>query len=96
MSSTFRLTTDAPEWVPDLPRDYRGGSGTVTEEAGVIQEDDNGNTYWKAFQLIEMEGGNDIIRPAYYTEGGNYQNKPLMLPPDVMADLTEFAEGKLW
>lgn len=89
----FRFTTEPPEFVNSLPRDSE--NGTVTEEVGVIQETDDGKRYWKAFQLIEKDNGHEEIRTGYYTESGGWQNKPLSLPPDVLADLVEFARGKV-
>lgn len=96
MSSDFHLSTTPPEFVPELPRSYRNGEGTVVEEAGVLQRTDDGKEFWKSYQYIEMESGEDHIRTGYYTETGGWQNKPLMLPPNVMEDLTQFAAGKIW
>jgi len=94
--SRYDLSTTPPEFVSALPRDYRDGEGKVVKEAGVIQETLDGNRYWKAFQLIETVDGDEMIRPCYYTETGGYQNKPLTLPPEILSDLTQFADGKIW
>ena len=92
----FHLSETAPSWVKPLSeRDYKGGEGDIKAEVGVHQVAENGNGYWKSFQLIDM-GDHDTIRTAYYTETGGYQNKPLMLPPSVMTDLVQFADGKVW
>ncbi len=96
--SEYALRATPPEFVPELPRDYDpedGGKGTVVQEAGVVQTHPDGEQYWKGFQLIEMGDGSEEIRSGYYTENG-WQNKPLMLPPEVMDDLTTFAADKIW
>jgi hypothetical protein len=94
--SKFSYSEESPEFVPDLPRDYKGGEGTVTEAVGCLQEDDNGRRFWKSVQLIEMEDGEDHIRTGYYTESGGWQNKPLMLQTEAFSDLVGFAEGKIF
>lgn len=92
--SRYDLSTTPPEFVSELPRDSE--EGQVVKEAGVIQETSDGNRYWKAYQLIETDDGGEIVRPCYYTESGGYQNKPFTLPPEIVSDLTQFAEGKIW
>lgn len=94
--SRFDFSSSPPAFVPELPRDYRGDEGEVVKEVGVIEETSDGKRYWKAFQLINRDGGDDLVRTGYYTETGGWQNKPLTLPPGVMEDLTGFAEGKIW
>ncbi len=89
------LRESPPDWVSDLPRDYSDGDGTVVKEVGVVQDIENGSTYWKAFQLIEMDHSEEV-RTGYYTKRGGWQNKPLMLPPPIMDDLTTYAKGKIW
>lgn len=96
MTSEYHFSTTSPDFVSELPRDYRGGEGTVVEEVGVLERTAGGKEFWKALQLIEMKDGSEFIRTGYYTETGGWQNKPLMLPPDIMADLTGYAEGKIW
>jgi hypothetical protein len=93
--SDYALTTTPPEFVPELPRSYKDAEGTVIKEAGVVQTHSDGKQYWKAFQLIEKSDGTEEIRSGYYTKNG-WQNKPLMLPPEIMSDLTTFAAGKIW
>jgi hypothetical protein len=96
MADDYHFSTTPPEWVSELPRDYNDGAGTVVNEVGVLEENDSGKRFWKAFQLIEMDNGGSEIRAGYYTKTGGWQNKPLMLLPSVMEDLTQFADGKLW
>jgi len=95
MAREFHFGTTPPEWVLGLPRDYKNGEGTVTKEVGVHQKNNNGEEFWKVFQLIEKDDGNEI-RTGYYSQPGGWTNKPLMLPPNKMADLVEFAEGKIF
>lgn len=91
----FHFSETPPAFVPDLPRDFRGGDGTVTKEVGCLQKHD-GKEFWKVVQYIEMEDGEDHIRTGYYTESGSWQNKPLMLPPNAFNDLMDFADGKIF
>lgn len=95
MASKFSFSEESPEFVPALPRDYKNGDGTVTEEVGCLQEDD-GKRFWKALQYIEMEDSEDHIRTGYYTESGGWQNKPAMLQPEAFRDLVNFADGKIF
>ncbi|SDK10236.1 hypothetical protein SAMN05216226_11821 [Halovenus aranensis] len=96
MADDYRFSTTPPEWVNELSRDYKEGAGTVVSEVGVLEENDSGETSWKVLQLIEMDDGSSEIRGGYYTKTGGWRNKPLMLPPDIMEDLIQFADGKLW
>lgn len=91
--SDYMFSETPPEFVPELPRSSE--LGTVTREVGVIEKTEGGNQYWKAYQLIERDNTDNFVRPTYYTETGGYQNKPIVLPPDVMADLHQFASGKV-
>lgn len=95
MPAEFHFSESPPSFVPDLPRDYRDGDGTVTKEVGCLQKHED-KQFWKCVQLIEMEDGEDHIRVGYYTESGGWQNKPQMLPPDAFSDLMEFADGKVF
>lgn len=91
--SEFQFTESPPEFVPELPRSSE--LGTVSREVGVIEETSEGDRYWKAYQLIERDGEDGLIRSACSTEDGGYVYQPLVLPSDVMADLHEFASGKV-
>jgi hypothetical protein len=84
---------EPPDAIPDKPRDSE--HGTVVDEVGV-REKTSSKEFWKVIQKIKKDNGETELRHCYYANTGNGWNfspAPLMLPADVLDELTERAKS---